>query len=119
MTKDKAEHILDNYRSVTEIDYKDLGPQAARVQAMKDVLDYIGMEEFVRIQQAVADHRDDGPPDKRTWEMIMAYAGGGIAGFPIIVWYELNYGTGSWERAKAMWDVSRHPDDKSKVAPQG
>lgn len=81
----------------TTIDYSQ--SQAPRFDAVQDIKDYLGMENWNMAQQAFRMVRH-ASRFKAYCHLI------GVQGFPVKAWYDLNWGQGAWDRALVRKDIA-------------
>lgn len=73
-----------------EIDYNKLAPEAKKLTALQDLIDYIGIEKYRAIRQTVrkVPNTED---NRRSVEMQFALLAG-VQGYPVAVFLDLNLG---------------------------
>jgi hypothetical protein len=76
-----------------DIDYSKSPTKA--YDAIEDIKEFLGRERFTRITQTLSTARNP-----LHWRLALAFAG--VQGYPVVAWYELVHGQGTWVEPEDM-----------------
>lgn len=73
------------------ISYADLSPEAKRTKAIADIIDWLGQDRYDTISKLFLDMQQaEGKPSWKKFSMALFMSG--IAGYPLVAWYETLFG---------------------------